>query len=241
MLPIVMVLVRMHRERLVVDDLAQPPVGLVVEAHPAFFLHDFTLRLEDILVDAQRRHAVGLEPQHERQILRRGGLPEDGGILGRVRVALSANARNRGRMSLGLHVLRSLEHHVLEQMRETGAARLFVLRADVIPDFGGGRSASNDLRGRRPAARSAASSSCSRACWGGSRPAPAVPRRAARRARIAYFMDFSIMAYRGGTRRDAAACAATGLQPSSETGRMVEAWSKLGRSWVEARSKLGRS
>ena len=32
------------------------------------------------------------------------------------------------------HVLRALEHHVLEQVREPGAARLLVRRTDVIPE-----------------------------------------------------------------------------------------------------------
>jgi hypothetical protein len=34
-------------------------------------------------------------------------------------------------------VLRTLEHQVLEQVREAGASRHFVLRADVIPDVDG--------------------------------------------------------------------------------------------------------
>ena len=56
------VLVRMRGERLVVDDLVQPAVGLVVHAHPALFLHDLALVHERVLVDAERRHAIGLEP-----------------------------------------------------------------------------------------------------------------------------------------------------------------------------------
>ena len=35
----------------------------------------------------------------------------------------------------GLDVLRALEHQVLEEVREAGAARLLVLRADVIPEL----------------------------------------------------------------------------------------------------------
>ena len=38
-------------------------------------------------------------------------------------------------MLFGLDVLRALEHHVLEEVREAGAARLLVLRADVIPEL----------------------------------------------------------------------------------------------------------
>ena len=66
----------MHRERLVGDDLLQPAVGLVLDAHAALFLDDLALGLEDLLVDPQRRHAIGLEPEHQRQVLRRHRLPE---------------------------------------------------------------------------------------------------------------------------------------------------------------------
>ena len=37
-------------------------------------------------------------------------------------------------MRVAGHVLRALEHHVLEEVREAGAARLLVGRADVIPE-----------------------------------------------------------------------------------------------------------
>ena len=61
--------------------------------------------------------------------------------------------------SSGLHVLRALEHHVLEQVREAGAPRPLVLRAHVIPERARGRSASSDPPTGSRAARSAASSS----------------------------------------------------------------------------------
>jgi hypothetical protein len=35
------------------------------------------------------------------------------------------------------HVLRALEHHVLEEMRKAGASFLFVCRADVVPEVDG--------------------------------------------------------------------------------------------------------
>jgi len=63
-------------ERLVVDDFRQPAVGLALDAHSALFLHDLALALEGLVVDAQRRHAVGFHPQHERHVLRRQRLPE---------------------------------------------------------------------------------------------------------------------------------------------------------------------
>ena len=117
------VLVRMGREHLVVDDFVEAAVRLVVDAHPPLFFDHLALAHERLVVDAERRHAVGFEPEHERQILRRRRLPERRLVLGRERVALSADRRNHRRVAFRLDVLRALEHQVLEQMREAGAAR----------------------------------------------------------------------------------------------------------------------
>ena len=70
----------------------------------------------------------------QRQILRRHRLPVDRRVLVGLGVGLAADARDPRRMLIGPDVLRALEHQVLEQMREPGAAGLLVLRADVIPD-----------------------------------------------------------------------------------------------------------
>ena len=91
-------------------------------------------RLNAVVVHAQRRHAVGFEPQRQRQVLRRQRLPEHRLVFGGVGVAAAADAGDDRRVRLGLDVLRALEHHVLEEVREPGAARPLVLRADVIPD-----------------------------------------------------------------------------------------------------------
>ena len=128
-------LVRMHAERLVVDDLVQSAVRLVVDAHPPLFLHDLAFVGERLLVDAQRGHAIGLEPQSHRQVLRRYRLPEDRLVIRRVRVALAADRRDHRRVRFGHHVLGPLEHQMLEQVREAGAPRLLVLGSDVIPEL----------------------------------------------------------------------------------------------------------
>ena len=129
------VLIGMDGKRLVADDFLQTPVRLVLNPHPPLFLDDLTLGLERLVLDAQRRHAIGLEPEHERQVLRGHRLPEDGRVFGGVGVALPADARDVGRMSFGFDVLRSLEHHVLEEVCEPGPSRTLVLRPDVIPDL----------------------------------------------------------------------------------------------------------
>ena len=125
----------MRRKRLVVDDLVQPAERLVVDPHPALFLHHLALGREGVLVDPERRHPIRLEPQRQRQVLRRHRLPEHRLVVVGVGVALAADRRDVRRVRLGLDVLRSLEHHVLEEVREAGAAGLLVLRSDVIPDL----------------------------------------------------------------------------------------------------------
>ena len=62
-------------------------------------------------------------------------------VVGAVEVggAVDVAARRRASSSLKCasrgDVLRALEHHVLEQVREPGAARLLVGRADVVPEL----------------------------------------------------------------------------------------------------------
>ena len=102
MLPMTGMLVGMHRERRVVQQLRQPAVRLVLDAHPPLFLHDLALALERVFVDAQRRHAIGLEPQHQRQVLRRRGLPVDGDVFARLGVGLAADAGDERAVRLGL-------------------------------------------------------------------------------------------------------------------------------------------
>src|SRR5215471_3740714 len=65
---------------------------------------------------------IRFEPEDERQVLRRHRFPEDGRVLVRVGVALAADAGDVRRMPFGLDVLRALEHHVLEEVREPGMA-----------------------------------------------------------------------------------------------------------------------
>ncbi len=127
------VFVRVRRKRLLVDDLVQPAVRLILDAHPAFFLDHLTLAPERGFVHAQRGHPIRFEPQRQREVLGRQGLPEHRLVFCGVGVAAPADARDDGRVRLRLDVLRALEHHVLKQMGEAGAAGPLVLRADVIP------------------------------------------------------------------------------------------------------------
>ncbi len=63
------VLVRVLGERVVVDDLGQQPERLVLVAPPALFLDDLPLGIQRTLIDPKGGHPVGLEPQHQREIL----------------------------------------------------------------------------------------------------------------------------------------------------------------------------
>ena len=73
-------------------------------------------------------------------------------------------------MAFGLDVLRALEHHVLEEVREAGAARLARSSSRRGTRSRRARSASNGLPGTRPAARWPASSSCNSASEAGRPP-----------------------------------------------------------------------
>ena len=107
-----------------------------VFALPFFVLHDAALFVEPALVDdaEQVAHAVRLEP--ERQVECRGRDVLE--IVGAVEAGRAVHAGRTDEFERPeeflVVVFRPLEHQVLEQVRKTGAAVRFVLRADVIPE-----------------------------------------------------------------------------------------------------------
>jgi hypothetical protein len=82
----------------------RPSERLVFKPHPPFFLHDFELGLELLFAHVERGHAIGLEPEHERQILRGYRLPVNGRVFIRERVGLPTDARDPRRMLVRPHV-----------------------------------------------------------------------------------------------------------------------------------------
>ena len=127
------------REELVGQELEPAAVRLVLEALTALVLDHVALVVELRLVDAveQRREAVGLEPEQRLEVARRHGREVVGAVVvgGAVDAALlevRAELLDEREVLAG-HVLRALEHHVLEEVREAGPPRLLVLRADVVP------------------------------------------------------------------------------------------------------------
>ena len=81
-------------------------------------------------------HTVALQPQRKFQLVGGQGLKIIGSVEfgGAIDVA-GASAFQMAEVGLGSHVLRALEHHVLEQVSETGEAGTFIGRSDVIPEI----------------------------------------------------------------------------------------------------------
>ena len=113
------------------------------------------LRLIDCV--EQIAHAIGLEPERELELVRRHRLEVVRAIeVGRAVDVAAAGAFDGLEVRVARHVLRALEHHVLEQMREAGAPGFLVGRADVIPEVHGDERQTRDPRKGSPRGRSAA-------------------------------------------------------------------------------------
>ena len=127
-------------EQLMEQRLFDDAVRLVLDALPALVADDVLLVREVGLIDLieQVAHPIRLEPQRQLELVRGNGLEvvraiEVGGAVDRA----AAGALDQPEMRIAGHVLRALEHHVLEEVREPGASRLFVGRTDVIPEIHG--------------------------------------------------------------------------------------------------------
>ena len=115
------------------------PIRNVVHALAPLVLDDVALVVEVLLRHRveQIAHAVGLRPEHELE--RAGGNRLEIIRPIEIRRAVDTALRDIGagalheRDVLAFHVARAFEHHVLEQMGETGLAGLLVLRAHVVP------------------------------------------------------------------------------------------------------------
>jgi hypothetical protein len=113
------------------------PVRLVFDALTPLVAHDVLLGREVLRGETvgQIAHAVRLEPQRQLELIRRNRLEVVGPIeVGRAVQIAGARGFEHADVRVGRHVLRALEHHVLEQVREAGAAGVFVGRSDVIPE-----------------------------------------------------------------------------------------------------------
>ena len=124
-------------ERELVADLERAAVGLVVDAEPPLFLHGVALVVEVRLGDVERPHAVGLEEEREIELVGGQDLVVERPILVGRPVHRAAVGEDEMRVLAGADVRGALEHHVLEEVREPGAALALVARADVVVDRDG--------------------------------------------------------------------------------------------------------
>ena len=111
----------------------------VVVALAPLFLHHLALDVELLLRQGREEvaHAIGLQPEAEGQVVRRQRLEVIRAIEERRPVQDAADRLHVAEVLVVADVLRAGEEHVLEQMREAGAAGPLVLRADVVPEVDG--------------------------------------------------------------------------------------------------------
>ena len=121
-----------------VDLFLGQPVGRVLDALAPLVPHHVLLVGEHLLVELveQEAHPITLQPQRQLELIGRQVLE----IVGAIETGGAVHERCAGALEvLEVHVLadvtRALEHHVLEQVGETGAARGLLGRADVIPNI----------------------------------------------------------------------------------------------------------
>jgi hypothetical protein len=86
----------------------------------------------------EETHAIALEPKRKLKLIRRHCLE----IIRAVEIGRAVYVRGSGRlhildMRLFAHMLRAFEHHVLEQVRKTGAAGPLIQWPHVIPQVDG--------------------------------------------------------------------------------------------------------
>ncbi len=127
------------REEQMIDLFLAELVRLVL-ALAALVAHHVALvgQLFPVQLLQQEAHAVALQPQSQLQFVAGHGLEVVGAVEVRGAIDVGrADAFEIAEMRLLAHVLGALKHHVLEQMREAGAALCLVHRPDVIPQVHG--------------------------------------------------------------------------------------------------------
>ena len=109
----------------------------VLGALLALLAHDRLLVVEALLGERveQEAHAVALQPERELELVGRDGLE----VVGAVEVGRAVHQRGAGALEVleeGVFrdVPAALEHDVLEEVGEAGAAGNLVLGADVVPE-----------------------------------------------------------------------------------------------------------
>ena len=112
-------------------------VGLVHHVDADFFLHHVALVAEIFVVHFQRAHAIGFEPQDAFQRVRRHGLEIIRDVVVRGAVEHAAGRIDQANVLHLPGVLRALEHHVLEKVREAAAAVRLEAKTNLVIDADG--------------------------------------------------------------------------------------------------------
>ena len=122
------------------ERLHRATIGNVVHPLASLVLDDIALVIEVLLRQSVEEitHPIRFCPEHQLQRARRDGLEvvravEVGGTVDASLKDIRACSLHQ-RHIFALHVLRALEHHVLEEMSEPRFAQLLVLGPDVIPE-----------------------------------------------------------------------------------------------------------
>ena len=124
---------RMAAPEILREHLVGHRFGVVV-LH-ADFLEDDLLLLGDVLGREQgMQHHVGEHVEGQRQILIEHARTKAGGFLGREGVEHAADRVYFARDLLGRAPLGALEHHVLDEVRDSVQRRRFLARARAHPD-----------------------------------------------------------------------------------------------------------
>jgi hypothetical protein len=89
------------------------------------------------LIDLEKAHAFGFQPQGELQLVGGESLDIDGLIEGGIGIAVAAAAADKVEVIGPAKAIGAAKHHVFEHVSEALALGPFVLGADVIPEMNG--------------------------------------------------------------------------------------------------------
>src|SRR5216110_2155791 len=130
--------------------LTEEPARVVVGARPPLLEDHLALRVDLLGVEQEVLHAVGVELDHEIELVR-GDVDEvRGDVMRGERVVLAAVLLDEpGELATSVGGC-ALEHHVLEEVRDPGRATRLVARAHPIPDLEGHDRAAVVLQQQHP-------------------------------------------------------------------------------------------
>ena len=122
----------MAAEQLLAHGFVEQARRHVLDPHAPFLEHDLPLGRQLLLDDAQVGHAVGLHAHHHLEPVGGDGLVITGDVEVGEGVLATAVARDDAREFTGPERGCALEHHVLEEVRDAGAAEDLVGTAHLV-------------------------------------------------------------------------------------------------------------